>query len=391
MAAENQSILRRSIAGLRARFRRRGTARAMTARRRTPTAENPPEASTGKPAAPSRVRMLLGIPAAALVVGGAVFGISLLTNDEPVPLNNAIWLNKAWTYGSRSPSEIADLAAQLQQNQIGKVYAYVSTLNTIDNDRWTGGAAGESSFMDSRDAVAAFTAALKAQHPTVEIYGWIEIWADTGGLDGYRLDDEALHSNIADFSKRMIDDLGMDGIFLDVRPLFHGSDDFIRLIRNVRAAIGTENPIAVAIPADLTPNAPGLPPLAMIAPGTMWTPEYKQRVVISADEVVLLMYQSYRQQPVDYINWVAYHVATYLSLLETNTRILISVPNYSPPSTAHHPAVETISAALDGVKFGLARLDEEKQSLLTGIAIYSDRDLEQAQWDVFQEKWLSPS
>ena len=110
--------------------------------------------------------------------------------------------------------------------------------------------------------------------------------------------------------------------------------------------------------------------------------------MVSADEVVLLMYQSYRQEPLDYINWVAYHVETYVNELETDTNVLVSIPNYGGASSAHNPAIETMEKALAGVSEGLRRLDEAMRPLLTGIAIYSDEQLSQSEWNVFREKWL---
>ena len=61
----------------------------------------------------------------------------------------------------------------------------------------------------------------------------------------------------------------------------------------------------------------------------MWSPSFKKKVMAAADEVVLLMYQSYRQEPLDYVNWVAYHVETYIKEMEDETDILVSIPDYS--------------------------------------------------------------
>lgn len=120
----------------------------------------------------------------------------------------------------------------------------------------------------------------------------------------------------------------------------------------------------------------------------MWSPSFKKRVMVSADEVVLLMYQSYRQDPRDYVNWVAYHIEAYIDQLETSTKVLVSIPNYGGASSAHNPAIETMDKALDGVGEGLRQLDEEQRPLLTGIAIFSDKPLNPRNWDTFREMWL---
>ncbi|MCY4072434.1 MAG: hypothetical protein OXG60_14150 [Chloroflexi bacterium] len=321
-----------------------------------------------------------------MLVAGVVVGLGALKGGETVTYDNGIWLDRSWTRERVDDARISEFAGRLKQNQIGKLYAYASTLN-IDG-RWTGGAQGTGSFMESRADVANFVGRFKERHQEAAIYAWIEIWANLDPADGYRLDSMALHENVADFSRLLVEDLGFDGILLDVKPLFDENDDFIRLIRSVRSAIGIERPIAVAVPADLTPTDPGLVPLPSIAPGTMWSSNYKRRVMVSADEVVLLMYQSYRQDTLDYINWVAYHVETYINLLGGDTRILVSIPNYGGPSAAHNPSVETMSAALDGVILGVSRLAEDDKSRLTGVAIFSDEYLDESQWNLYRETWL---
>ena len=331
-------------------------------------------------------RILFGISAGILIVAGVVFGLGALKGGETVTYDNGIWLDRTWTHGRVADARISEFAGRLKQNQIGKLFAYASTLNM--DGRWTGGAQGEGSFMESRADVADFVQRFKERHQAAAIYAWIEIWANLDPADGYRLDSMALHENVADFSRLLVEGLGFDGIMLDVKPLFDENDDLIRLIRSVRSAIGLEKPIAVAVPADLTPTDRGLVPLTSIAPGTMWSSNYKQRVMVSADEVVLLMYQSYRQDTLDYINWVAYHVETYVNLLGGDTRILVSIPNYGGPSAAHNPSVETMSAALDGVILGVSRLAEDDKSRLTGVAIFSDEYLDQSQWNLYRETWL---
>lgn len=354
-------------------------------RRRRRALSTPPRLSEPKTSALTW-RILLGIPASILLVAGVVVGFGALKGGETVTFDNGIWLDRAWTHDRVDDARISEFAGRLKQNQVGKVYAYASTLNI--EGRWAGGAQGEGGFMESRADVANFVQRFKARHQHAILYAWVEIWTHLDPVDGYRLDNMALHENVADFSRLLVEDLGFDGILLDVKPLYDENDDFIRLIRSVRSAIGIEKPIAVAVPADLTPSDPGLVPLTSIAPGTMWSSNYKQRVMVSADEVVLLMYQSYRQDTLDYINWVAYHVETYINLYAGDTRILVSIPNYGGPSAAHNPLVETMSAALDGVILGMSRLAADDKSRLTGVAIFSDHDLNQSQWNLYRETWL---
>ncbi len=333
-----------------------------------------------------RNRLRVGSIAGLVIIAGLAFGVILTREGAALPWNNAIWLDRAWVYGDISDEQKTAVADRLAANQIGKAYVYVSSLG-IDN-RWSGGPQGTDGFMNSRITVAQFVEAFKSKNEDLALLAWIEIWTHLDNVDGYRLDDTNLHQNIADFSQLLVEQLGFDGVLLDVKPMFAGNDDFIRLIRRVRSAVGSEHTIAVAATADLTPNDSRLQAIPSIAPGTMWSPNFKQRVMVLADEVVLLMYQSYRQERLDYVNWVAYHVESYVNLLEANTDILVSIPNYGGASSAHNPEIETMAGAIDGVHEGLRRLDEEQRALLTGIAIFSDEQLSEADWTLFREQWL---
>lgn len=333
-----------------------------------------------------RNRLRVATAAAVLILAGGAFASLFVHRPTALPLDNAVWLDQSWTYGDMDRWRVQAFTDRLVENQIGTAYAYVSSLG-IDN-RWSGGRQGEVSFMESRAAVADFVASFKSKHEDLRVLGWIEIWTHLDTADGYRLDDVNIHGNIADFSRLLVTQLGFDGVLLDVKPLFSDNSDLIRLIQQVRKALGAEVPIAVAVTADLTPSDRRLQHLESIAPGTMWSTNFKKRVMVSADELVLLLYQSYRQETLDYVNWVAYHVETYIKELESSTNIVISIPNYSGASSAHNPAIETMARALDGVIEGLRRLDEEERKLLTGIAIFSDEQLSQTEWDTFRDLWL---
>ena len=333
-----------------------------------------------------RNRLKVGASAGVVIVAGALLSALLFRTDDPLMLNNAIWLDRTWTYGDLDEGRLNEFSNRMVENRIGKAYAYVSSLG-IDN-RWSGGLRGTSGFMDFRDDVSAFVQAFKSKNEQFQLLAWLEIWTHLDKVDGYRLDDQNMHENIADFSRLLVNQLGFDGILLDVKPLFSDDNELIRLIRRVRSAVGLETSIAVAVTADLTPHDLRLQNISAIAPGTMWSDPFKQRVMVSADEVVLLLYQSYRQEPLDYVNWVAYHVETYINLMETPTDVLVSIPNYGGASSAHNPEIETLRGALDGVNEGLRRLDESSRELLTGIAVYSDEQLAESEWNVIREDWL---
>ena len=169
-----------------------------------------------------RVAAATGIVLAA----GAVLGSLAFRSPETVPLQNAIWLDRTWTYGDLESDRLRNFTTQLVDNKIGTAYAYVSSLG-LDN-RWTGGIQGKSSFMDSRGTVDSFVRTFKSHNDNLRVFAWIEIWTHLDRDDGYRLDDANLHSNIADFSRLLVTQLGFDGVLLDVKPLRGKASDYGR-------------------------------------------------------------------------------------------------------------------------------------------------------------------
>ena len=329
----------------------------------------------------------LALLAALIAVSSLLIVIALLNRGGPTgPGDNAIWLDRSWIYGDQDEARLSQLIERMTANRVGKAYTYVSSLGL--GERWSGGMDGEAEFMTSRATVAAFVENFRQQSSELEILAWVEIWTHIDAENGYRLDEANLQQNIADFSRLLVEQLGFDGVLLDVKPIFSANDDLIHLINRVRAAVGVESTIAVAVTADLTPDELAGHDIPAIAPGTMWSSFFKQRILVSADQVVLLMYQSYRQDLLDYVNWIAYHIETYARLLESNTQILVSVPAYASASDAHNPAVESLANALGGVKEGLRRLNESQGQAVTGIAIYADDPLSPALWEVFRQEWL---
>jgi hypothetical protein len=184
---------------------------------------------------------------------------------------------------------------------------------------------------------------------------------------------------------------GFDGVLLDVRPIFEENADLPQLIRSVRAAIGLGTPLIVSVPPDLTPLDTTLRLPAVIAPGTQWSAEYKQRIALQADQIVIQAFNSYQTDPVAYIEWVSYQVTSYvdaLSAIGSGTTITVSVPEYAERLPAHDPAIESLSGALDGVSRAVLELDETTLPFFAGVAIFADRDLQDADWQIFSDKWL---
>lgn len=333
-------------------------------------------------------RWLILIPLGVIIFFGVIFLLGQVNPTETGVEPNAIWLDASWSYVQRSDEELAQYALQLRENRIGHIFLYVSSLK--NDNTWSGLVNARNRFTEVEPQIQNFMARLRAVNPNVRLYAWIEV---TANQPEYRLDNLQVQNTVANFAERMISQNGFNGILLDVKPLFSEDENYPALVRAVRASIGLDTQLLLAVPGDLTPSETALNQPSMIAPNTQWSVEYKQRVALQANQIVINAFNSYRSEPVDYIEWVTYQVDSYvnaLSALETSTTVLISVPLYDGSPPAHDTQVESLSAALDGVRRGIEILDEDTRPLVQGVAIFSDRDLTASDWAVYQAKWLNP-
>lgn len=333
------------------------------------------------------LRWLL-LAAGAIVLMAAVLVISGLINPPDTATHpNAIWLDTRWTYTERSDAEISALVQKLRENKIGVIFAYVSSM--LEDATWAGlSNTTNSRFNDVEPRLISFVERLKTAYPEAELYAWIEV--QTTDSEGYRLDSPQVQRVVADLSQRAVQVMAFKGVILDVKPVFDGNPDFPVLIQAVRRNIGLETPLAVAIPPDLTPTDAGINLPPQIAPNTVWSIQYKQRIALQADKLVVTGYNSYLADPVDYIQWVTYQVTTYIAAMasiDTTSTLIISLPNYAARPPAHDGAVESLAAALDGVNRALPELTEAQLPLFQGVAIFTDHDLNDDEWRVYREKW----
>jgi hypothetical protein len=192
-----------------------------------------------------------------------------------------------------------------------------------------------------------------------------------------------------------VEDLGFDGVFLNVEQIWNGDEDFLALLRTVRAALDEETPIAVAIPPDWSPLEVDIPVPPNIVPGTVWDKEYKQRVALLTNQMAVMAYNSGLNSAEDfdrddYIEWMAYQVEVFAEAvgeLETETQLVIGIPSYGPELPAHDPLVENVASALEGVRLGISRIGERAQ-YVQGVAIYASWETDENEWAQFKSGWV---
>lgn len=325
-------------------------------------------------------RYLLYAIGSIILVVLVVFILGRLRNEPVVVPPNSLWIGTEWTYETHDDETMQNLVRRLRDHQVGTVYAWVSWLQA--DQTWR----GEANF----ETVKAFVQQFKRFYPEAQLYGWVSLPNDTGGIP-YRLDNVGIQQIVADFSTRVMEEFGFDGVYLNVETVWNNDENFLVLLRKVRAAVGDETPISAAIPPDWSPVGANIPVPPLIVPGTVWDEEYKQSVALLVNEMAVMAYNSGLSSPADYTTWMAYQVKTFAEAVEElggGTEIVIGIPTYDAELPGHDPNVETVSAAVQGVKDGLQQAGEAAE-YVRGLAIYAGWTTDETEWSDFRQSWVT--
>lgn len=350
----------------------------------TPTRQIRPSGSFKMPTVhvpTGSARLILVGLAGAGFIALVIFVLGSLANNTGVVegQTNAIWIGTQWTYDNPTDEAIAGLAQRLEANQIDTVYAFVSLLQP--NGSWTD--------TNRINVVKTFSDRFKQAYPTVKLYGWLSIGSQ--GADGNnRLGDTGVQQNIADFSQRMMADFDFDGVFLNVVPVSSGDESYLALLRRVRATIGENSILAVAVPPDWTPSEAGIVVPKQIEPGTVWEESYKQRVALLANQIFVAAYNAGFENPADYSAWVAYQVQAYaeaIAALDTTTELVMGVPTYDTALPDHDSSIENAETAITGISSGLAQAGDAAR-FVRGIGVYAEWETAEDEWSQIRRLWI---
>ncbi len=367
---------------------RRGAARERYERRRQQAA--PRSASPRRqiavpqninlPKIPGGSLTLIGLVAAIAFVLLVVYVLGRVRNSSLETQPNAVWLGTEWTYDTHTDAEIAELVQKLRDRHIGTIYAYVSYLQF--NGTWRN--------EDKFDNIKTFVQQFEKAYPEGQLYGLVGV-PTSDAAHPPRLMDVNLQQQVADLSKRLTTEFAFKGIFLDAEPVWDGDQDYLALLRAVRAAIGMDKPISAAIPPDWSPSNAEIPVPALMEPNTEWKKEYKQSVALLVDQMVVMVFNSTLPTASDYSQWVAYQVKTFadaIGALNTNTELLIAIPTFDAEPPGHDPAIENIDSAVAGIRAGLQQAGSNA-SYVKGLAIYADWTTDDTEWADFQKTWVA--
>ncbi len=337
------------------------------------------------------LRVLLGPPWRTLIPGLAVLGAFLLVRfpfwSPGVDVldgrhdrgRNAIWLQHGWLGHDewfrahakedrlphfRDPASARALADLLRRHRIADVFPHLcpasieGTIAAVDHAQverfldafgdvrvrvlpWIGGARGKQAFPEReawRSEFARSAAALLTAHPRLA------------------------------------------GMHVNLEPCPSGSEDFLRVLEELRRAIPSGKQISVA----------AYPPPTILHPylSVHWEEEYFRAVAQRCDQLVPMMYDTALAEPNAYERLMRDWTVEMLAWSEP-TPLVLGLPAYTDAGVRYHrPEVENLHHALRGVHAGLLRA-KPLPPHYQGVALYCEWEMDDEEWRLFRERFLA--
>lgn len=298
------------------------------------------------------------------------FVIPALTSDNQSGRNNRTWFEfDPWAILPEGIDSAAQIAERLRDNRIGTVY--------LEAAAWlSDGAVREGEY------AAAFGQKLRESYPELQILLWLRMSSE-------QIADEILRERAAKLAQKAVFDWEFDGVQLNGYAISNGSESYVRMVRALRETIGADATLSLAAPPDRIPTDPDVPMGLSVAPELTWDGNYKQRVgLLLVDEFVIMAYAAGLPDAEAFEAWVAYQLESYsgaLEGIEPRPHLAVAIPTYDA-APGHDPEVESVRAAVQGIKRGRAQMPAAE--LFDGIGLYIYSATDSREWANYREAWL---
>lgn len=171
------------------------------------------------------------------------------------------------------------------------------------------------------------------------------------------------------------------GVQVNVEPLTSGDTYFLTFLDELRAALPTNRMLSIAAYPPPTRWQPSLE--------VHWEQPFFRQVATRSDQMVVMMYDVGQRLPKAYEQLMAAWTREVLAWSEGKP-VLLGLPAYDDADTGYHdPRVENLQTALHGVHRGLS--SGPLPAHYQGVALYSDWEIDEAEWSLFREQFLSPA
>jgi hypothetical protein len=292
---------------------------------------------------------------------------------------NGIWLQHGWLADDdwfvhekktnqiarfRDPQQIQKLAGLLRQNHITDVFPHLCPA----------GFEGRLPSMDNEQAER-----FLREFKDFRVMPWV------GGVLNLhvRLKSPEWRATFATNLRQLMDEHpAFAGVHLNVEPLPSGDRDFLALLEAIRAALPPGKVISVA----------AYPPPTRWQPSAdvHWDEAYFRQVAARVDQIVVMMYDTSLKNRKLYESLAVSWTCETLSW-SGGKPVLLGLPAYKDPGVDYHdPGTENLANALLGIHGGLIDFKKLPPSY-QGIAIYSEWEMANADWETFRGHFLRKS
>jgi hypothetical protein len=170
------------------------------------------------------------------------------------------------------------------------------------------------------------------------------------------------------------------GIHLNIEPWPTGDPDLLLLLDELRAALPPGKLLSVAAYPPPTRWHP--------YPEVHWDESYYREVARRADQLAVMMYDTSLRTRKVYA-WLMAEWTREILAWSGGTPVLLGLPTYEDEGVGyHHPDVENLDTGLGGIHAALG--EGPIAPNYQGVALYSEWEMDDAEWRSFREHFLKP-
>jgi len=285
---------------------------------------------------------------------------------------NAAWISVDWTAAVQSEESIRQLAEEAQKRHLAYLYPYTTYLQP------------DGTFNNTYEYAAEFVTQFRRFNQSTRLLAWIGIPVENSRFLGIRgwvdLDEETERTQIVNFVTQLLQEVGFDGVHLNVETVQDGDRGYLNLLDETRQAIGTSSMLSIAstywAPAFLN-SLPGVD-------GFRWTTAYYGEIAARVDQIVTMTYDSAMPSTALYRIWLKRQIsAIHESVAQSDVELLVGLSASQENTFTHRTSVENMKSGLAGICAGISGLPSPNQ--VKGIAIYAYWERQEAD----EEEWNS--
>ena len=318
---------------------------------------------------------------AVLFVLGFDYPIGMPSGSEFDKSDNGTWIEARWSNTLVPSAERRAMVTRLTGHGVKWIYADEGVLRADGslpgvNSMYAGGLAE-----DVREVSRPLSPTLATR-----LLAWIRGPGQAMG-GALSLSNPSVRRRIVSTCTFFVEQLGFDGVHLDIEPVPSGDPDYLQLLDEIRAGIGSKT-ISVAA-MKWTPFAPSLDRLSFLP--YSWERGYYREVASRADQVVLMAYDTAIPLTNLYIKYVSWQTGEVLDAVHDFPRceVLIGLPTYTDERWNFHSNAENLGTGLQGVIETLQDLRQRGNlpQNFAGVAIFASWTTSANQWNQFDKVW----